>query len=380
MASLFDNLSEIIGEEDIKKKLEEKKELNIYWGTAPTGDPHFAYFVPLIKVRDAVRDGHNVTILIADVHSYMDEGIQSVSRAQERAAYYKFIVSAMLDVLGVKEDEYTMVFGSDYQFDKAYCRDLLKFSSLLGTREAIRAGSDVVKENDNPRLSNLLYPLMQVLDEAYLNADVEIGGVDQRKIFMLSRDFVSKLEYEKCGYLITPLVPSLSYGKVLQNAMKEEQKKKQKKEKLDNLPDLSEDEKAKVVQNLKRKMKMSASDPASKISFQDSNESIQKKISKAFCVDKDPDITSNGILSILKYIIFPIYGAYDVLRDDKWGGNLHYKTYEEFNQDWVQGKLSSADIKLSISKYIMELIEPVRKKILSNIELYNQAYLVRQIK
>lgn len=49
--------------------------------------------------------------------------------------------------------------------------------------DAKKAGAEVVKQVDSPLLSGLVYPLLQALDEEYLQVDAQFGGVDQRKIF-----------------------------------------------------------------------------------------------------------------------------------------------------------------------------------------------------
>ncbi len=41
---------------------EEKRDLKIYWGTATTGKPHIAYFVPMSKIADFLRAGCEVRI------------------------------------------------------------------------------------------------------------------------------------------------------------------------------------------------------------------------------------------------------------------------------------------------------------------------------
>merc|ERR1712137_1359437 len=51
----------------MRKKLEEG-EFKIYWGTATTGRPHIAYFVPISKIADFLNAGCAVTILFADLH------------------------------------------------------------------------------------------------------------------------------------------------------------------------------------------------------------------------------------------------------------------------------------------------------------------------
>lgn len=60
-----------------------------------------------------------------------------------------------------------------------------------------------------PLMSNLLYPILQALDEEYLDVDVQFGGVDQRKIFMFARENLPRIGYRKRAHLMNPLIPGL---------------------------------------------------------------------------------------------------------------------------------------------------------------------------
>jgi tyrosyl-tRNA synthetase len=53
------NLQEVLGEDNLKKIVNER-ELKIYWGTATTGKPHIAYFVPMTKIADFLKAGCEV--------------------------------------------------------------------------------------------------------------------------------------------------------------------------------------------------------------------------------------------------------------------------------------------------------------------------------
>lgn len=67
----------------------EKRDLACYWGTAPTGAPHVAYFVPMCKIADMLRAGCRVTILIADMHAYLDNMKAPWELLDLRVKYYK---------------------------------------------------------------------------------------------------------------------------------------------------------------------------------------------------------------------------------------------------------------------------------------------------
>lgn len=55
------NLQEHLGDEKLVSVLKER-DLKIYWGTATTGKPHVAYFVPMSKIADFLRAGCEVHI------------------------------------------------------------------------------------------------------------------------------------------------------------------------------------------------------------------------------------------------------------------------------------------------------------------------------
>jgi len=53
---------EVIGEEKLRAILSER-DLRIYWGTATTGKPHVAYFVPMSKIADFLKAGCEACML-----------------------------------------------------------------------------------------------------------------------------------------------------------------------------------------------------------------------------------------------------------------------------------------------------------------------------
>lgn len=320
---IVSNIQEVIGGDEIKQKLSTGKQLNVYWGTAPTKPPHLAYFLPLLKIKQLIRGGCHITILLADVHSFLDYGHQSYDTVLERTIYYELVLTEMFNRIGVKPEEYTFVRGSSYQLKDRYSIDLLRFTSLLTVKAAYHAGTEVVKSKrcEDTLLSNLIYPLMQCLDEIALGADIELGGVDQRKIFMLSRDYIEKLGYGKCAYLMNPLLPSLS-----------------------------------------NKGKMSASHPDDKISFMDSTEDLERKIKKAFCPPWEEGV-ANPILQIFSYIVFPILGVVG-----------EFETYQKMEEAYKNKKLEASDLKSILVVCLKDIINPIKHVLMENHSKYESAY------
>uniref|UniRef100_A0AAA9S1K9 Tyrosine--tRNA ligase n=1 Tax=Bos taurus TaxID=9913 RepID=A0AAA9S1K9_BOVIN len=176
------NLQEVLGEEKLKEILKER-ELKVYWGTATTGKPHVAYFVPMSKIADFLKAGCEVTILFADLHAYLDNMKAPWELLELRTSYYENVIKAMLESIGVPLEKLRFIKGTDYQLSKEYTLDVYRLSSVVTQHDAKKAGAEVVKQVEHPLLSGLLYPGLQALDEEYLKVDAQFGGVDQRKIF-----------------------------------------------------------------------------------------------------------------------------------------------------------------------------------------------------
>lgn len=320
-------LQEVLNAQIIKDVLEkEKRPLKIYWGSAPTGKPHCGYFVPMIKLAHFLKAGCEVTVLLADLHAFLDNMKATLETVQYRAKYYEYIVKAILKSINVPIEKLKFTVGSSYQQGPEYILDIFKLSNIVSTNDAKRAGADVVKQVANPLLSGLIYPLMQALDEEHLGVDVQFGGVDQRKIFVLAEENLPSLKYKKRAHLMNPMVPGLGQGG-----------------------------------------KMSASDPNSKIDIIEDPKVIRKKVNSAYCAPGD--ITDNGLISFLQYVVQPIQelkadkdGVFSlhIDRPEKYGGPISYDSIDKLKSDFAEGVLSPVDLKAGVADRIIELLAPIK--------------------
>ncbi|OGJ12776.1 tyrosine--tRNA ligase [Candidatus Pacearchaeota archaeon RBG_19FT_COMBO_34_9] len=321
------NTEEIITEKELKDLLEKKKKPVIYWGTAPTGRPSIAYLLPALKIADFLKAGFHVKILLADLHAALDNVPWNV--VEKRYRYYEKIIPLIIKSIGVDIKELEIIKGSEVQLSPEYMYDVLQMSSHVSIHDATKASSDVVKVTDNPKLSGIIYPIMQAVDEQYLGVDCQFGGTDQRKIMVLARENLPKIGYNSRIEIMNPLIPGL-IGK-----------------------------------------QMSSSDQKSKIDFLDNEETIKKKINDAECIAGNSD---NGIMAFLKYVIMTI--KYDnkekfiIKRDKKFGGNLEYKNYEEIEKDFIARKLHPLDLKNAVADGIIQILKPIQKerKVLEKLE------------
>ena len=239
----------------------------------------------------------------------------------------------MIKAIGVDTKDLEVVKGSDFQLKAEYMYDVLQLSSMVSVHDAHKAASEVVKLGDNPKLSGLIYPIMQALDEQYLDVDAQLGGTDQRKIMVLARENLPKIGHKKRVEIMNPLVPGL-IGK-----------------------------------------KMSSSDPKTKIDLTDDEASVTQKIKNAECAEGNPD---NGIMAFLKFVIMTIKHdkkeSFTIERPAKFGGNVSFKTYEEIEKAFVDKKVHPLDLKTAVAKEINLLLAPIRKEEKALSALVKEAY------
>lgn len=326
------NTQEIVTEKELKELLKKNKKPAVYLGTAITGKPHIAYFLPMLKLADFLKAGFKVKLLLADLHGALDGTPWDV--LEKRYKYYAKVMPLMLKAIGADISEFEIVKGSDFQMKKEYYFDMLKVSTEASINDCKRAAAEVVKFGENPKLCGLIYPIMQALDEEYLQVNIQYGGVDQRKILMFAREFLPKIGYKARIEIMTPMIPGLMG------------------------------------------QKMSASDPKSKIDLADDEKTVQDKLKSAYC---EPGvIQDNGLLTFLKYVIMVIKKdkkeLFVIERPEKFGGNLEFKTYEEVEKAYAAKELHPLDLKNALAKEINKLLKPFREEIKEIQKLAKDAY------
>ena len=324
------NLQEIISKDELMELLKREKEISIYWGTTPTGSISVAYFFPMLKIADFLKADLKVKILLADLHASLD-GIPW-NLLDRRTNYYKGAIIKILKVIGVNIEKLEFVRGRDIQLNGKYFENVLKLSSVSTIRNCNKAASEVVKMTDNPLLGNLIYPIMQAVDEEHLGVHIQFGGVDQRKIMVYARENLVKIGFKPRIELMSPIIRGL-VGE-----------------------------------------KMSSSVKSSKIDLFDNEVDIKKKISGAECIFGD---TNNGVMSLLRYLIMILKEdkneEFLIERDEKFGGNIKYKNYLEIERDFKSKKLHPVDLKNSVSKELNILLKKFREDE-DLLNLYKKAY------
>ncbi|CZT47222.1 probable tyrosyl-tRNA synthetase [Rhynchosporium secalis] len=315
------NLAEVLNPEIIDNViLKEKRPLKVYWGTATTGRPHCGYFVPMMKVAELLAAGCHVKILLADIHGYLDNMKAPLELVEYRAKYYEKVIKSLLKAVGVDLARLEFVLGSSYQLNKDYTMDRFKLEGITRINVAQKAGAEVVKQTDDPTLGGLIYPLMQALDEQYLDVDAQFGGVDQRKIFTFAMENLPKIGYRVRAHLMNSMVPGLGEA-----------------------------------------AKMSASDPDSKIDVLDDPAAVEKKLKKAKCVPKE--VEGNGVIAFVEHVIFRALAlknskpTFTVARRE--GEPLLYTSVAKLKEDYTADILTPQLLKAALTIHLNDILKPI---------------------
>lgn len=359
------NLQEVI-KDDLLREILKTRDPVIYWGTASTSSPHLGYIFCLLKLADLLDAGCYVKVLIADLHAVLDSLKSTFESVSLRAKYYELMIRQILILLKADTSKLEFVLGSDFQLSKEYTLDVYRANSVVSYKEARHAGADVVKQTDDPNMNSLLYPSLQALDLHYLKADAHYSGIDQRKINVHANKILPKLGMKKGFFLMNYMVPALTQHSQKQDVVVSVQ----------DGPSSSESNKE--IKDTKKPIKMSASDPDSKIDLLDSAKIIKKKINKAYCLEGD--IEDNSPLTLVRMVIFPVLNRlglkFTINRDDKYGGNITYDDYTSLESDFKDKKLYPGDLKSGISDSLSDLLKPIREffEIDVNKKIYINAY------
>jgi tyrosyl-tRNA synthetase len=301
------NTVEIITEDDLVSLLKRPVK-RVYAGYEPSGEIHLGHLVTVNKLVDLKTAGFEVIVLLADLHAFLNRK-GTMEQVQELAEYNR----RCFEGLGLKNVRY--VLGSDLQLNPEYELMVLRLSQQITLNRATRSMDEVGRQMDAPTVSQMIYPIMQMVDIALLGVDAAVGGIDQRKIHMLAREHLPTVGYPAPICIHTPILNGLD-GK-----------------------------------------KMSSSS-GNYISVADTVEEIERKCQKAFC---PPECAENPILQILQYHIFPRCGSVTVRRPVKFGGDREFTDYPELEEAYRRGEIHPLDLKKTAGAYMADILACVRE-------------------
>lgn len=209
---------EIVPEEALKAKLkkahEEGRPLRIKLGLDPTAPYiHLGHAVVLRKMRQFQDFGHEVYIIIGDfTASIGDPSGKSVTRPQLTEEEIKANARTYYDqyCLILDAEKTKVVFNSQWLGPLNFADVIKVVSKVTVARILERDDFETRLAQGRPiSMHELLYPVCQAYDSVFLNADVEVGGMDQKFNILMGRDLQTQYGQNEQVGLFMPILTGL---------------------------------------------------------------------------------------------------------------------------------------------------------------------------
>jgi len=215
---------EILVEAELADKLRRGKPLRVKAGFDPTApDLHLGHTVLINKLRQFQELGHHVIFLIGDFTGMIgDPSGKSATRPPltreqvlENAETYKAQVFKILD------PERTEVAFNSTWMDKLTPADFIRLASNYTVARMLER-DDFAKRyagNQPIAIHEFLYPLVQGYDSVALQADIELGGTDQKFNLLMGRELQRSYGQEPQCVLTMPLLEGLDGVKKMSKSL-----------------------------------------------------------------------------------------------------------------------------------------------------------------
>jgi len=203
--------AEIITEEELLRKLREGRPLRVKLGLDPTApDIHLGFAVVLRKLRQFQDLGHEAILVIGDFTAMIGDPsgkkqtrpMLSPEEIEQNAATYRDQYSRILDPARTR-----VVFNSQWLAPMRFA-DVIRLASKTTVARVMERDDFAARwrEGISIGLHELLYPLCQAYDSVALQADVELGGTDQKFNNLMGRDLQREFGQPPQVVLLMPLL------------------------------------------------------------------------------------------------------------------------------------------------------------------------------
>ncbi len=300
---------EIVNIDELEEVLK-KDEPVAYTGYEPSGRIHLGHAVTIEKLKTLQRLGFKIKILLADYHAFLNRK-GDFDEIGETAKYNMECFKA----LGL-DDSTEFILGSSMELDRDYTDKVYRLAVQTTLKRAKRSMDQVSRYDDNPKVASVIYPLMQTVDMACLGVDVALGGMEQRKIQMLARENLEKINESVPVCIHTPLLHGLD----------------------------GDDKMSSSKNNF--------------IAVDDGVLEISEKIDKSYC--PQGIVEDNPMIEIAETFVYPNQETLLIKRPEKFGGDVEF-TREELLDNFSNGSLHPMDLKNGIKDFLIEYLRPVRE-------------------
>ena len=211
---IYKGASEILPEDELKKKLEQNRPLRIKAGFDPTApDLHLGHTVLLTKMRQLQDLGHEISFLIGDFTALIgDPTGKNATRpplTPEQIAINAETYAKQ--VFKILDREKTKICFNSKWLSELGAAGMLKLAASLTVARMLERDdfSKRFAENKSIALHEFMYPLMQGYDSVAMNSDIELGGTDQKFNLLMGRELQKQNNQAQQCVIMMPLLEGL---------------------------------------------------------------------------------------------------------------------------------------------------------------------------
>jgi len=220
-------VEEIIGRDELEKKLASGRPLLVKLGIDPTSpNLHLGRSIPLLKLRDFQDLGHNIIFLVGDFTGVIGD---TSDKDSERPMLTEEVIQKNMTEYAAQAGKIIDLGKCEVVYNSEWLGKLT-YAEICTQANAFSVAEFIARDNIKRRLDagkrvslrEMLYPLMQGYDSVAVKADVELGGTDQRFNLLAGRTLQEQAGQEPQAIVMGPLVAgtdgrkmSSSYGNTI---------------------------------------------------------------------------------------------------------------------------------------------------------------------
>lgn len=205
---------EFIGEEALVERLKAGKVLRVKLGMDPTApDLHLGHTVVLNKLRQFQELGHKVMFLIGDFTAQIgDPSGKNATRPPLSREQIECNARTYTDqVFKILDPELTGVYFNSKWMNAMTAVDMVRLTAKYSVARMLERDdfNKRYKEGRSIAIHEFLYPLTQAYDSVALEADIELGGTDQKFNLLVGRDIQREYGQAPQAVLTMPILEGL---------------------------------------------------------------------------------------------------------------------------------------------------------------------------
>ena len=208
---LLRGIDEILPESELVAKLKSDEKLTIKLGADPTApDLHLGHSVILNKLKIFQDLGHDIIFIVGDFTASIGDpsGRSKTRPALTKAEIEKNAITYTAQIFKILDKNKTKVLYNSAWLAKKSAKDLIELAAGQSVARMLERDDFAKRYKANAPISihEFIYPLLQGYDSVEINADVELGGRDQKFNLLMGRELQKKYGKKQQTVFMMPLL------------------------------------------------------------------------------------------------------------------------------------------------------------------------------